>query len=214
MRRERGWMLAALLGLGLGAVGADSYARMAAPFYLAAARVISVLQPWEIVTVEVRPAKSSPGAELRLIGTVRRHSSDARPSATVVSHVQVGESVETPVVFWLLVLAWPVRSGRERLVRIALGIPLFLLLASATTVYQLTYGLADASAALAGDQSPLMLWDRWSRILEAGGRFTLEVAAALLIIWSAARVLSTGRTAMNVLAGDTDQDDGQQRVRP
>jgi hypothetical protein len=210
MRREWRWAIAALMGLAVGTVGSEAYARMAAPFYFTAARVIGSLQPWDIEAVEVRPGKSTPGAELRLVGTVRRHSSDEHPAATVVGRVQVGESVETPVVFWTLVLAWGARSKREHLVRIALAVPLFLMLESLTTVYQLTYGLADASAVLAGDQSPLTLWDRWSRILEAGGRFTLEVAAALLSVWAAARLLSTGGTPKGVLpADDTNQDQGK-----
>ena len=94
----------------------------------------------------------------------------------------MGEAVETPIVFWTLVLLWPARTAREYLVRLAVGIPVFLGIEAATTACQLVNPLAEASALLAGEQSPLTLWERWSRFLEAGGRFALEVAAAILPI--------------------------------
>ena len=100
----------------------------------------------------------------------------------VENRVQVGEAIETPVIFWCLLLAWPAQTVRQRLTRLAVGIPVFLALEGVTTACQLVYSLARASAILAGEESPLTLWDRWSRFLEAGGRFVVEVSAALITV--------------------------------
>jgi hypothetical protein len=62
------------------------------------------------------------------------------------------------------------------------GIPVFLGLEGITTGIQLMHSLAEVSAILAGETNPLTLWERWSRFLEASGRFVIEVCAALLTI--------------------------------
>ena len=94
----------------------------------------------------------------------------------------MGEVIETPLVFWTLVLLWPARTARQRVWRVAAGLPLFLALEAVTTGCQLVHPLAEASALLAGEQDPITVWEYWSRFLEAGGRFGLEVAAALLAV--------------------------------
>ena len=40
----------------------------------------------------------------------------------------------------------------------------------------------EASAMLAGEIDPLTAWEQWSRFLESGGRFALELCAALLAV--------------------------------
>jgi hypothetical protein len=102
-----------------------------------------------------------------------------RPAALVVNTVQVGEVVETPLVFWTLLLLWPARSRRQLVLRIAIGVPLFVGLESATTACQLVHSLAEASALLNGERNPVTWWDQWSRFLEAGGRFVIEVVVTL-----------------------------------
>jgi hypothetical protein len=57
----------------------------------------------------------------------------------------------------------------------------FLALEAATTGCQLLHSMAEASAILAGED-PVTFWERWSRFLEAGGRFVLEVATALVTV--------------------------------
>jgi hypothetical protein len=182
VRRELRWALVAGGALALGALCATPYARFAAPYYAAVARLIALGHPWQIVSVEVVAGKSSHGAELQLRGEIRRHREDINAGATIVSHVQVGEAVETPVVFWTVLLLWPARSTRQRLVRIALAVPVFLSLEAATTAVQLIHSMAEASALLAGEREPVTLWERWTRFIEAGGRFTLELGAALLTV--------------------------------
>jgi hypothetical protein len=119
---------------------------------------------------------------LVLVGDVRRLPGDARPAARVVARVQVGEAAETPTVFWTLLLLWPAASLRARALRCAVAVPLFLGLEAMTTAVQLMHNLPEASALLAGERDPLTLWERWSRFLEAGGRFALEVCAVLLAV--------------------------------
>ncbi len=182
MRREWRWGLAVVLGLSIGATCAESYSRLAVPYYTVATELIAHFHPWRIRSVRVTPDESSHGVVLELVGEVRSNREDPLPAALVVNRVQVGEAVETPVVFWTLLLVWPAASLRQRLLRIVVGIPLFLGLEAATTACQLVYSMARVSAFLAGESHPLTLWERWSRLLEAGGRFVLEVTAALVAV--------------------------------
>jgi hypothetical protein len=142
------------------------------------------------VGVEVVRDASSHSAILRLIGEVRRHREDARPLALVTGSVQVGEIIETPVIFWTLLVMWPATtrgSLLRPLLMLVLGIPVFLALEAVTTPIQLVYSMARAAAILAG-ADPLTLWERWSRFLEAGGRFALETVAAFVTIALASAV--------------------------
>jgi hypothetical protein len=182
MRPELRWGLAALVALAIGVTCAESYARFAVPYYAAIARLIAAGHPWTIVSVDVKPGAKSPSPELQLVGDVRRTPADPRPAGRIISHIQVGEAVETPVVFWTLVLLWPAGSLRQRLLHIAVGIPLFFGLEAITTGIELMHAMAEVSAILAGEMQPLTLWERWSRFLEAGGRFVVEIGAALLTI--------------------------------
>jgi hypothetical protein len=100
----------------------------------------------------------------------------------VIARLQVGAAVETPLVFWTALLLWPAESWEQRLRLLALGIPMFFALVSVTTVAQLVTELSATSAILAGDPDPLTLWERWSRFLEAGGRFVLELCTALVVV--------------------------------
>jgi hypothetical protein len=186
MRPEWGWALAALAAVIGAATGAESYARLITPFCFAATTLMARGHAWQVLEVEVTH-DSGPGAVLRLTGAVRRRRDDAAPAATVEDRVQVGEVVETPLVFWTIVLLWPAADARQRLLRCLTGVPVFLALIMATTCCQLLHGMAEASALLAGDSDPLTLWQRWSRFLESGGRFVLEVGAAALTVASVRR---------------------------
>jgi hypothetical protein len=182
VRPEVRWALAAALALAIGVVCAEPYARRAAPYYAAVARLISLGHPWTIVSVDVEPGTKSPSPELQLVGDVRRLPEDPRAAGRIISHVQVGEAVETPIVFWTLVLWWPAKSLRQRLIRLAIGIPIFLGLEAVTTGIQLMHSMAEVSAILAGEMNPVTLWERWSRFLEGGGQFVLACGFAVFVI--------------------------------
>lgn len=182
MRREWTWVLATAVAFLLGSTCGEAYARLATPYYTAVTAAIAQWYPWRIVAITVAPDEGNHGAVLRLKGEVRRSREAQRPAARVVSRVQVGEVIETPLVFWTLLLLWPVRMARQRLWRMVAAVPIFLLLEALTTGCQLVHPLAEASALLAGEQDPITVWERWSRFLEAGGRFGLEVTAALLVV--------------------------------
>ncbi len=181
MRLELGWILAAVAALALGVACARPYARLAAPYYAAVDRLIARNRPWVVTAVDVRPGKANSAAELQLRADIYRYPDAPNPAAKVVGRVQVGEVIETPLVFWTLVLLWPARSGRQRLTRLAVGMPFFLALEALTTATQLVLPMAQASALLAGETDPLTAWDRWSRFLEAGGQFVLACAAAVVV---------------------------------
>jgi hypothetical protein len=145
---------------------------------------------------------------LRLIGEVRRRRRDPKPAALVVSRVEVCEAIETPIVFWTLLFAWPAANARERWLRLAVGAVVFLGLEAATTAVQLMHPLGETSALLARgslsapEDDPLTLWERWSRFLEAGGNFAVAAAGALATLAagnalgrSAARQLTSGSGA-------------------
>jgi len=176
MKRELRWLAIALSMLALGVLCARPYARLASPFYALAARMIAHGRPWTISSVEVARGNSSPGAILRMSGTVSERKNDAVPGARLVSKLQVA-----PVIFWTLLVAWPAASVR-RLALIGIAVPIFVGLEVATTVCQLIGPFAYASAVLAGDADPVTWWERWSRFLEAGGRVGLAFVAALATI--------------------------------
>jgi hypothetical protein len=184
MRPEGRFALVAAAALASGALLAEPYARLAAPYYAAVDRLLAAQHAWTIEQVAVAPDPGGRGSVLRLVGEVRRQRGDAGPAALVTTRVQVGEAIETPLVFWTLLLAWPAASGRQRWLCLALGAAMFLVLEAATTGVQLMHSLAEAAAMLehgsrAQADEPLTLWERWSRFLEAGGSFVLAVAAAL-----------------------------------
>jgi hypothetical protein len=196
VRREWRFGLAAAVALAAGATLADPYARLAAPYYAAIDRLIARAHPWTIEQVTVSPDPGGQGAVLRLVGEVRRERSDPKPAAIVVSRVQVGEAIETPIVFWTLLLTWPAASARQRWLRLATGFAVFLGLEAITTAAQLVHSMAVATAVLAQQDPALTLWERWARFLEAGGDFALAVVGALATLAiSNAIVLSWVRRA-------------------
>lgn len=180
MRPEWRWTIAAAVALSAGTLCAEPYARLATPYYRAMDRLMARTHPWTIEEVAVAEDPNSRGPVLRLIGEVRRQRGDARPAATVVSRIQVGEVIETPIVFWTLLLAWPAAAPRERRTRVGVGAAAFLALEGMTTAMHLLSPMAKVSAILADD--PLTLWERWSGFLEAGGNFVLATAAALVTL--------------------------------
>jgi hypothetical protein len=173
--------LAAAVALTIGVMGAEPYARLAAPYYAAVGRLIARRHPWEVTGVEVHPGKSNLTAELQLQADVYRYRGAPQRAARVVGRVQVGEVMETPIVFWTLLLVWPAASSRQRLIRLAVGIPVFLVLEAVTTATQLILPMAQASALLAGAPNPITPWDHWSRFLEAGGQFVLACGLAIAV---------------------------------
>jgi hypothetical protein len=185
MRREARWAAAVIVAFTIGALCAGSYARLATPYYSAVASLIASMHPWRVVDVRVVRDDSTHGTVMSLTGEVRVHRTDTQAAALIVGHVQVGEIVETPIVFWALLLMWPAGAAQERARRIAWGIPVFLLLEATTTPCQLVYSMARASALLAGESDPFTAWERWSNLLEAGGRFVLETTAALVTVAAA-----------------------------
>jgi hypothetical protein len=182
MRRELWWGVIAMAVLAVASTCAPNYARFAIPYYAAGARLIAIGHPWRIAGVGVGPSNVGTGSVLMLIGDVRRRSDDANPAGRVIARVQVGEVVETPAVFWTMLLLWPAVSIRQRLMRIAIGLPIFLGLEAVTTLAQLVHNLPEVSALLAGEQDPITWLERWSRFLEAGGRFVVEICAVLLTV--------------------------------
>jgi hypothetical protein len=200
MRREARWGLAALVALAIGAFGAAGYARAAAPFYGWVINGITVGHPWRLVSLEVVRNDRGPGRILRLVADVRREATDPTPAARVVARVQVGEAVETPIVFWTVLLLWPAADRRRRVAFLAVGLPMFLVLEAMTTAVQLTHNLPEASAILAGERDPITLWERWSCFLEGGGHFVVAVVAAVVATVAGGRLVSMRSAACEVTA--------------
>jgi hypothetical protein len=192
-RRTLAVVLIVALALAAGMYAGGSYARLAAPFYATAATLVAKGHPWKVNGVRVSADQGMHGEVLRFTGEVRRSPDDAHPAAIIESHVQVEEVIETPVIFLSLLLLWPAPTIRERAWRLALAIPAFITLEILTTVCELLRPLAEASALLNGETNPLTLWERWTRFLEAGGRFVLEIVGIILTV-GAARKLAVSRS--------------------
>jgi hypothetical protein len=196
MRHKLRYALAAAIALTVGTMFTETYARLAIPYYNVVIAVIADMHPWRIVDLSVQHDRSTPNASLRMTGEVRRRREDFEPAGRVISRVNVGEVVETPVVFWTIVLVWPMATLRRRLFCVAVSIPVFLVLEAATTGCQLVHSMAEASAMLAGEVDPVTAWEQWSRFLEAGGRFALELCAAVLAV--ALSAAATPRKSMSL----------------
>ncbi|MEJ0005157.1 MAG: hypothetical protein WDM77_01880 [Steroidobacteraceae bacterium] len=181
MRTEIRWGLAAIIALAIGATCAQPYARLAAPWYAAVARLIAMDHPWQVTGIDVRPGNSNLTAQLQLAAEVFRYPGALKPVARVIGHVELGEVTETPLVFWTVLLIWPAASIRQRVRRVLVGVPVFFALEASTTAIQLMLPMPQVMAILAGDPDPVTLWDDWSRFLEAGGQFVLACGCAILV---------------------------------
>ena len=192
------WVIAGSISLALGALCAPGYAQWTAACDAALARLLARSHPWQIDGVAVGP--SGTATQLLLTATVRRNDFDAAPGATVVAHMDAGASIEAPLVFWTLLLLWPTPDGqrpsRVGLRRVVMGLPVFLLLHVATTIAPLMSELSAVSATLAGAPDGITLPECWSRFLEAGGRFVIEVAAGLSTAALSDAVLPTTQGAV------------------
>jgi hypothetical protein len=177
----RRWLIVAAAALTVGTLGARSYVRLAIPYYDAVARLTALWHPWQIEAVQIA-ARSGRDEVLELTGTVRRRIDDPQPAARLVAKLQIAAAVEAPVIFWCVLLGWPVTGRWRRLNLLLAGLPMFLALEAATTVCQLLAPLAYASAVLAGATDPVTAWEHWSRFLEAGGRVVLALGAALCAV--------------------------------
>ena len=196
MRPEFRWGLAAAAALALGVACAEPYARLAAPFYAMVDRRITLHRPWAITSIDVRPGKTPLTAELQLRADVFRYQGAPNRAAQVIGRVQVGEVIETPVVFWTLLLMLPAASLRQRVIRLVLGIPIFFALEAVTTSAQLILPMAQASAILAGGPQLVTPWDRWSRFLEGGGQFVLAAGFAILVASMTQRISGSPKAAI------------------
>ncbi len=174
----------------VGAFGADSYARLAAPYYEALAATVARSHPWVITGIDVAADGGHPGLFLRLHGDVHVPGNTAA-AARVITRVQAGGVIEAPLVFWTMLLAWPRSTFRARLLLLACGIPIAVCLDALTTVCQLLNGFAQGSAVIAGNPNPLTVWERWSRFIESGGRDVLAVCGALASLALASRLDSS-----------------------
>ncbi len=170
----------------VGALGADPYARLTAPYYEALAALVARSHPWVVTGIDVGADGNHPGLFLRLHGDVHRLG-NAAAAARVVTRVQAGGVIEAPLIFWTIVLAWPRRTLRARLLLLACAIPMAIALDGITTVCQLLNGFAEASAVIAGNPNPLTPWERWSRFIESGGRDVLALCGALATLALAPR---------------------------
>ncbi|MGO9988174.1 MAG: hypothetical protein ACLQAR_00935 [Steroidobacteraceae bacterium] len=187
VRPEIRWAITAAVALTLGVSFAEPYARLMAPYDAAIARLIAANHPWQVDTVEVKTGESGLSAELQLGGYVRRHREDPRPAARVLGRVVVGEVIETPLLFWTLLLMWPAASLGQRAARVLVGVPVYLGLEAVTTAVQLILPMAQATAILGGNNDAVTAWDHWTRFLEAGGQFVIVCGSAMIVCASTSR---------------------------
>ncbi len=182
MRRNGLVVLIAVVVLAIGSIAAPYYARLAAPWYRCVAGLISVGAPWQIVGVDVKAGADNPGVMLQLSAKVTSRSALHPGQAVVVGTVQAGAVIEPLLIFWTLLLAWPTPDVRTRWMRLIVGLPVFVLVDTATTVAALLHALPWAANVVAGLPDAATGWDHWVEFLEAGGRFAVVVTAALMTI--------------------------------
>ncbi len=181
------WFLVAALMLSAAAGGARYYAQAAIPYYAGVSKLIALFRPWQVLSIKSAMDSQNQSRVLLLRAFVFRHANDPQPAALVVSRAQVGEVVETPLIFWGALLLWRgLKAPRWRV--FLTGVPVFLLLEVLTTMCQLIQPLATASAILGGENDPRTFLDYWCRFLEGGGRFVIEVLAAAVAVAAAQRL--------------------------
>ena len=194
-------LCAALITVAVGSIAAPAYLRRVAPCYLSAARLIARGEPWQIVDVAVEPSTDKPGMIQQLSALVSGGDARHTRHAQLLGKVHAGAAIEPLLTFWLVLLAWPAVSAKQRWVRILMGAPVFILTDAATTIVSLMHALPWAQNTLAGLPDVPTGWDRWVDFLEAGGRFAISVSAALLTIAAAAQLPATRRARRDPAGG-------------
>ena len=187
-------MWAALVMVAVGSMAEPAYLRLVAPCYLCVARLIAHGEPWQIVDVGVKPSPDNPGVILQMSALVSGGDAVHTRHAQLLGKVEAGAAIEPLVTFWLVLLAWPTVSAKERWLRILMGAPVFILTDTATTIVSLMHALPWAHNTLAGLPDAPTGWDRWVDFLEAGGRVAVSFSAALLTIAATAPRSASRRT--------------------
>jgi hypothetical protein len=191
MKPLRRWaVVIAIVGV-VGLLGAGGYARLLAPAYEATLRLLAGQNAWRVTRFTVDDSGRDHAVVLRVGGSVHRTADPSTPEATVNVTRPAGSLVELAVVFWVLLLGWPISDRRQRLVWAAIGLPLLLVADVTSTGASLAGQFADARAMLQviADTGSVpegndawTLWERWARFLEGGGRVALGVTLALAVI--------------------------------
>jgi hypothetical protein len=114
LRLQLRFVLAATMALGIGACGAEFYARLAAPFYAGAAALLANNSQWQVTGVDVASEAAHPGIFVRFHGAISGPTKVSRPAATLITRIQVGAAIEAPLVFWALLLAWQTTQRAQR----------------------------------------------------------------------------------------------------
>jgi hypothetical protein len=188
------WGIAALAALALGALFADQYTAWLSPYYGAVTRMLASGHPWSIEQVQLEPGRDGTSA-LTLRATVRLAADKRRPNAAVVEQLRSGLVIQTAMVFWLVLLAWPTRLVRQRPLRVLCALPVYLLLEIVTTGVQLIHGLPGIAQLLRGNAYRTTTLDYWAAFLEEGGRIVLAIVAALLALQLARWLEARSRTS-------------------
>lgn len=155
-------LLAALLRWG------EHYIALFLPLYR---EVIGVLAPdyriLKLVTDSV---------EGRIEIVVYTLASDGTPQRLLTAWSSLGDALQHPLLLFSLLLAWPLSGLREALSRLALALPLLMLLEALGVPLALLGSLAQV------DGATLALLDGWLRLLNNGGSWALSIVAALVVI--------------------------------
>ena len=181
MRLSRSLLLIAVL-VALAPWTAAPYARLVAPFHALAGAIVGRYAGWEVVKTAVEDTPGQHGRALALTADLYRRPSDRTAAARVVGRVTVGGVVEGPLVYLGLLALWPVRDWRERARLLCLALPGLAVIELLTTLPELLHTLPSVVGEIAGLPQAYTPWDRWTELLSGGGRFAIEVSAALLAI--------------------------------
>jgi hypothetical protein len=84
------------------------------------------------------------------------------------------------VLIAMAALVWPGLTWRGRLLRLAISLPLLLVLEVMDATAILAIGINDAIPGIGAAYAVDSAWDKWVRIMDGGGRYALAVGAALL----------------------------------
>ena len=128
-------------------------------------------EPWQIVDVAVEPSTDNPGMILQLSALVSGGDARHTRHAQLLGKVHAGAAIEPLLTFWLVLLAWPAVSAKQRWVRILMGAPVFILTDAATTIVSLMHALPWAQNTLAGlPDVPTLRNQRQRRVADDRGR--------------------------------------------
>lgn len=182
------WVAAAGIAILAGAVCAEAYALAAVSLHERVAQAYAASTGQQFLGLQPVTAQNPSGRRLRLAMAVPAPEGRAAQPVYVVSELTLGGLMQVPVALLGVLLAWRATSSRQRLAATALAAPALVVLEVLCNSPALLGSVASVAASLDAGRPVVALAERWSILMEVGGRVAFAMATALAVIALACRL--------------------------